>query len=213
MHFPHFLADFNFLHTACILKLFSTAFQPLSVLVMFFSDTPDITPKLDAIFRVRDNSITLFFPFSSFYTCSWLAWKCWFCLNCEILCLYLVTFVVFAVNLCFNSSVTSFIPFFFTLYLVFSPLIFLFLFPPVSPRLSLFSLFISLLRLPISLSILLFHHGSFFSPLLPFFTTTSFPTQRAAAKVSLFVWVKSSVSICLTTAFIFLVTLLFHYVS
>ena len=37
LHFYDFLADFNFLHTVYILKLFSTVFQPLSVLVIFFS--------------------------------------------------------------------------------------------------------------------------------------------------------------------------------
>ena len=36
LHFYHFLTDFNFLHTVYILILFSTAFQPLIVLVVFF---------------------------------------------------------------------------------------------------------------------------------------------------------------------------------
>ena len=144
--------------------------------------------------------------FSSLYTCFWLTWNSWFCLNWEILCPYLLTLVFFAINLCFNSSITRFIPFFSTLYLVFSSLIFLFPFPPVSPRISLSSLLTCLLRLVISLSILLFHHGSFFSPLSPFYTATSFVNQRVAAIASLFVWVTSSVSICLNTTFTLFVT-------
>ena len=36
-------------------------FQRLSILVMFFSYTPDVTPKFDMIFRIWDNSVTLFF--------------------------------------------------------------------------------------------------------------------------------------------------------
>ena len=143
-----------------------------------------------------------FSPFRSLYTCFWLTWNSWFCLNCEILCSYLLTSVFFAINLCFNSSITRFIPFFFTLYLVFSSLIFSFPFPPVSPCLSLSSLLISLLRLVISLSILLFHHGCFFSPILSFFQSNFFCNCHS----SLFVWVTSSVSICLITAFTFLVT-------
>ena len=111
-----------------------------------------------------------FSQFRSFYTCFWLASNSWFCVNCEILCSYLLTLVFFAINLCFNSSITRFIPFFFTLYLVFSSLIFLFLFPLASPRLSLSSLLISLLRLVISLSILLFHHGCFFLSYFVFFS-------------------------------------------
>ena len=70
-----------------------------------------------------------FSPFRSLYTCFWLTWNSWFCLNCEILCSYLLTLVFFAINLCFKSLITRFIPFFFTLYLVSSSLIFLFPFP------------------------------------------------------------------------------------
>ena len=47
LYFLHFLANFKFLHTVYILKLFSTAFQSPSMLVMFFSPTPDIIPKFD----------------------------------------------------------------------------------------------------------------------------------------------------------------------
>ena len=60
MHFYHFLADITFLHTVYILKLFSTAFQPLRVLVIFFFYTPDNMPKFDTIFVIRDNSVTFF---------------------------------------------------------------------------------------------------------------------------------------------------------
>ena len=147
-----------------------------------------------------------FSPFRSLYTCFWLTWNSWFYLNWEILCSYLLTCVFFAIIPCFDSSITRFISFFFTLYLAFNSFIFLFPFPPVFPRLSFSSLLISLLRLVISLSILFFYHGSFFFPILPFFTPTSFATQMAAAEASLFVWVTSSVSICLITAFTFLVT-------
>ena len=45
-----------------------------------------------------------------------------------------------------------------------------------------------------------------FKPLLLFFNSTSFASQRAAAIANLFVWVTSSVLICLITAFPFLVT-------
>ena len=66
LHFHHFVVDFNFLHFVYILELFSIAFEPLSVLVLFFSYTPDITPKFDTIFRIRDNSISLFFSIQIF---------------------------------------------------------------------------------------------------------------------------------------------------
>ena len=66
LHFYHFLADFKFRNTVYILKLFSTAFEPLNVLVKFFSCTPDITPKFNTIFRIRDNSVTLFFSVQIF---------------------------------------------------------------------------------------------------------------------------------------------------
>ena len=49
-----------------ILKLFSTAFEPLNVLVKFFSWAPDITPKFNTIFRIWDNSVTLFFSVQIF---------------------------------------------------------------------------------------------------------------------------------------------------
>ena len=94
-----------------------------------------------------------FSPCRSFYTCFWLTGNSWFCLICEILCSYLLTLVFFAINFCFNSSITRFILLFFTLYIAFNSFIFLFPFLPVSPRLSLSSLLISLLRLVISLSI------------------------------------------------------------
>ena len=124
-----------------------------------------------------------FFLFSFLCTCFELARNSWFCLNCEILYSYLLTFVFFAITSCFNSSITRFISFFFTLYLAFSYLILLFL----SLQFLLFfsRMLISLLRLVISLSILLFHLGSFFSPLLAFFNSTSFATQMAAALASL----------------------------
>ena len=154
---------------------------------------------------ILDNSVTLFFSVQFFVHLFRVTWNNRFCLNCETICLYLLTFVFFVIKLCFSSSITKFIPFFFNLRLAFSPLIFLFLFFPVSLCLSYFSLLISFLRLVISLSILLFHHDPFISPFLPFFTPTSFATQWAAAIVSLFVWVILPVSICLTTAFTFLV--------
>ena len=94
----------------------------------------------------------------------------------------------------FNKQVY---PLFFALYLALSSLIFIFLFPSVYPCLSLFGMVISLLKLVIFLSILLFHHGSIFS-LLPFFSPTSFATQRATAIASLFVWVTSSASCVLS---------------
>ena len=95
--------------------------------------------------------------------------------------IFFLTFGFFAVNLCFNSSITRFIPSFFTLYLAFSSVICLFTFPPLSSHLSLFSLLISLLRLETSLSVLLFDRSSFLSPLLPFFTPDSVATQKTAA--------------------------------
>ena len=98
LHFYHFLTDFNFLHTVYILKLFSTAFQPLSVFVMFFSYTPDITPKFDTIFKIWDNSVT-FFCFQFFVDLLLVDLKCWFCLNCEIYCSYILILIFFAVNL------------------------------------------------------------------------------------------------------------------
>ena len=72
LHFYHFLTDFNFLHTVYIVKLFYIAFQPLSMLVMFFSYTPDITPKFDTIFRIRGNSVTMFFSIQIFINLFWL---------------------------------------------------------------------------------------------------------------------------------------------
>ena len=146
-----------------------------------------------------------FSPFSSFYTCFWSTSKSSFCLNCKILCLYLLTFVFLAINLCFNSSITRFILFFFTPYLAFSSLIFLFLFLPVSPCLSLFSLLISPYKLVISL-LVLSYHSSFFSIFLSFFTPTTLATQRANAIAVLFVSVTTSILICFITAFTFLVT-------
>ena len=131
LHF-YFLVDFNYFHTVYILKLFSTAFQPINVLVMFLSYTPDITPKFDTIFRIGIILSPCFYSFRSLCTCFWFTWNSWFCLNCEII-----------LNLGFNSSITRFVPFFFTLYLALSSLIFLFPFPPVSPCLSLSSLLIS----------------------------------------------------------------------
>ena len=66
VHIHHFLAGFNYLYTVYILKLLSTAFQPLNVVVIFFSDTPDIIPKFDTIFRIRNSSVTLFLSVQSF---------------------------------------------------------------------------------------------------------------------------------------------------
>ena len=143
---------------------------------MFFSYTPDITPKFDTIYRIWDNSVTVFFSIQFFVYLFLADLKCSFCLTCVIICSYLLTFVFFAINLCFNSSIIRFIPFFLTPYLAFSSLIFLFPFPPVSPYLSLSSPLISLLKLVISISILLFHHDFFFSPFLSFFNPTSFAT-------------------------------------
>ena len=161
LHFYHFLADFNLLYTIYILILFSTVFQPTNVLVIFFSYTLNITPNFDTIFRIQNDSVTLFFSIL-------IVWL-------EIVCLHKLwnpLFIVFfAINLCFISWITRFIPFF-TLYLAFSSLTFLFSFPSVSPHLPLSSLLISLLRLEIALSIFVFLYGSFLSPLLPFFTTT-----------------------------------------
>ena len=77
--------------------MFSIFFQPLSMLVMFFSYTPDITPKFDMIFRIWDNSVTLFFSVQFCVT-----WSSLLCLNCEILCSYLLTFVFFGI-MCSNS--------------------------------------------------------------------------------------------------------------
>ena len=111
LHFHHFLADFNFLHTVCILKLFSTVCQPLIMVVVFFSYTPEITPKFDTIFKIWDNSVT-FFSFQFFVDLFLVDLKCWFCLNCEIYCSYILIFIFFAVNLRFSSSINRFIPFF-----------------------------------------------------------------------------------------------------
>ena len=152
-------------------SLFLSDFQPLSMFVMLFSYTPDITPKFDTIFRIRGNSVTSFFSVEFFVHLFLVYLNNWFCQNCEILCSYLLAFLFFAINLFFTSSVTRFIPFS-TLCLVFISLIFIFPFPPVFHCHSLASLLISPLRLVLSLSILLFHNGSLLSPLLPFFTST-----------------------------------------
>ena len=150
------------LHTIYILKLFHKVFQPLSLLVMFFLILRISLENFKQSSEFGIIQSPCFSLFSSLYTCFWLTWNIWFCLNCEILCFIFLTFDLFAMNLCFNSSITRFTPFFFTPYFTFSSLIFLFPFPRVSSCLPLSSLLISLLRLVISLSILLFHHGSFF---------------------------------------------------
>ena len=61
LHFHHFLADFIILYTLYILKVFFTVFQPFSMLIMFFSYTPDIISKFYTIFKIQDNSVSLFF--------------------------------------------------------------------------------------------------------------------------------------------------------
>ena len=133
LHFIHFLADFNFLHTVYILKLFSTVFQPLSMLVIFFPYTPDITPKYH--FNVSFHSSIVINPVYLFP-------------------IYLLDLFLFS-SLYIQHSVPSII----------------FSFPFQSVDIP-----FQVVRLLISLSILLFHHGSFFSPILPFFTPTTFAT-------------------------------------
>ena len=53
--FLHCIFTFSWPISTFLLKLFSTVFQPLSVLVMFFSYTPDITQKFDI--RILNNSL------------------------------------------------------------------------------------------------------------------------------------------------------------
>ena len=147
---------------------------------MFLSYTPDITAKFDTVFRnYKSHLCTLVSGWIEIVDFAYVVKS------------FVHAFVhyFFAINLCFNSSIIRFISFFLNLYLTFSSLIFLFPFPPISRCHSLSSLLLSLLSLVISPSVLLFHHSSFFSPILYFFAPTSFATQRAAVKVSLFVWV------------------------
>ena len=107
-HFHHFLADSNFLQTVYILISFSTVFHPLSVLVMFFCYTPGLI-----LFSEFGIILPLYFSlFSSLYTYFWLNGNSCFCLNCVIVCSYLLTSVFFSINLCFNSLITRFIIFF-----------------------------------------------------------------------------------------------------
>ena len=134
----------------------------------------------------------------SLCTCFRLTKNSWFCLNCEILCSYILTFVFFAINQpllwFFNNQIYSLF-----LHSIFS-IQFLNPFPLVSPYFSLSSLLISLLRLVISLSVLLYHHGSFLS-YFSFLHSSFFCNPNCC-----YVWVTSSVSVCLITAFTFLVT-------
>ena len=143
-----------------------------------------------------------FFLFSFLCTCFELARNSWFCLNCEILCSYLLTFVFFAITSCFNSSITRFISFFFTLYLAFSYLILLFL------SLQFLLFFFQKVDIP-------FHVGnitinSSFPPSLFFLSSFGFlqfnffcnPNGGCPSKF--FIGVTSSVSICFVTAFTFL---------
>ena len=146
-----------------------------------------------------------FSPFRSLYTCFWLTWNSWFCLNCEILCLYLFTLAFFAINLCFNSPITIFIPFFFTLYLVCSSLI---LFLSFSSSFSSSFPFQSV-DIPSQVGNITFN--STFPPWLFFlsyfaFLYSNFFCNPMGWCHSKFVWVTSSFSICLIFAFTFLVT-------
>ena len=84
---------------------------------MFFSYTPDINPKFGTIFRIQNNSIT--FVFSAHFSVH-LYLKQLVLPKFQILCSYLLTSLLFAITLCFNSSITRFIPFFFTLCLALS---------------------------------------------------------------------------------------------
>ena len=73
----------------------------------------------DIVFRSWDNSVTLFFSIQFFVHLFQVTWNNRFCLNCETICLYLLTFVFFVIKLCFSSSITKFIPYFFNLRLAF----------------------------------------------------------------------------------------------
>ena len=90
-----------------------------------------------------------------------------FCLNCSILCSYLFTFVLFASILCFSSSITVFNPFL-TLYFSYSSFTFCFFFDLNSPFKSTVSKFTFSASFFISPSILCFHLGSFFFPIVSF---------------------------------------------
>ena len=81
--------------------------------------------------------------------------------------LYLLILVFFAVNLFFNSSITSFNSFFLIIYLSSGSLISLFPLPPISHFSFFSSGLISVLRFVISSSIRLIHYGS---PSLSFWT-------------------------------------------
>ena len=72
-------------------------------------------------------------PFYSVSIFFWLRSKITLCLNCSILCSYILNFALFPSMLCFNSSITVFNPFFLTLYFSYSSFIFFFFFNPNSP--------------------------------------------------------------------------------